>query len=94
MPNGILGDKLGVKQNVILSCFFYALFFPLCTFAMNMYLLVMAEVCYALGACFFGEDSTWIKGLVDRLPGESRESNIYHHYMPYVREVNALMNSV
>lgn len=95
LPTGILGDKLGVKQNVILSCFFYALFFPLCTFAPNMYLLIIAEICYALGACFCsGADSTWIKGLVDRLPGESRESNIYHHYMSYVREVNALMNSV
>ncbi|ALX97301.1 MFS transporter [Serratia fonticola] len=95
LPTGILGDKLGVKQNVILSCLFYALFFPLCTFAPNMYILVIAEVCYALGACFCsGADSTWIKGLVDKLPDKNKESNIYHHYMSYVREVNALMNSV
>ncbi|QGY30393.1 MFS transporter [Pantoea cypripedii] len=93
LPTGILGDKLGVKKNVLISCFFYATFFPLCTYAPNMTLLFLAEICYALGACFIsGADSTWIKGLVDGLPEKNDGS--YHHYISYVREVNALLTSI
>lgn len=93
LPTGILGDKLGVKKNVIISCGFYAAFFPLCTYAPDMSLLILAEICYALGACFIsGADSTWIKGLVDNL---SKKADVaYHHYISYVREINALLNSI
>ncbi|WP_245407034.1 MFS transporter [Bartonella tribocorum] len=87
VPCGILGDKIGVKQNVILSCFF------LCIYAPNLSVLIPAEIIYALGfALFSGADSTWIKGLIDG--GGYKGSLIYHKVNAYKRELTAFMNMV
>ncbi len=93
VPCGILGDKLGVKQNVILSCFFFALFFFLCTHGANLSVLILAEIIYALGfALCSGTDSAWIKGLIDG--GGDKGSLIYHQVNAYKRELTAFMNTV
>lgn len=87
VPCGILGDKIGVKQNVILSCFF------LCIYAPNLFVLIPAEIIYALGfALCSGADSTWIKGLIDS--DGYKSSLIYHQVNAYKRELTAFMNTV
>ncbi|WP_375619701.1 MFS transporter [Bartonella sp. TS25HLJMH] len=93
VPCGILGDKIGVKQNVILSCFFFSLFFFLCIYAPNLSVLIPAEIIYALGfALCSGADSTWIKGLIDG--SGYKGSLIYHQVNAYKRELTAFMNTV
>ncbi|WP_375695942.1 hypothetical protein [Bartonella sp. AC67GZZY] len=93
VPCGILGDKIGVKQNVIFSCFFFSLFFFLCIYAPNLSVLIPAEIIYALGFVLFsGADSTWIKGLIDS--GGYKSSLIDHQVNAYKRELTAFMNMI
>lgn len=93
VPCGILGDKIGVKQNVIFSCFFFSLFFFLCIYAPNLSVLIPAEIIYALAfALCSGADSAWIKGLIDG--SLYKGSLVYHQVNAYKRELTAFMNMV
>lgn len=66
-PSGIIGDKFGHKTCVLISCFLASLYYILCLFSPNLFLLILSQVLYACSLSFIsGSIEAWITNSIEK----------------------------
>lgn len=65
LPTGIIADLYSRRLSIILACLSLFLFYVLCTFSPNLYLLMLSEFFYGVGLCLIsGALITWLHELI------------------------------